>query len=75
MERSGAFWRWVALIGRPELLPARSAHGRLGYRQTIQLSGLPPIHVIGLESAWLAGDDHDAGRLVITEDQVNRLTE
>ncbi|NJM12962.1 MAG: hypothetical protein HC889_14805 [Synechococcaceae cyanobacterium SM1_2_3] len=32
------------------------------------------VHVIGLDSAWLAGDDSDAGKLRLTEDQAMRLT-
>ncbi|WP_434044969.1 MULTISPECIES: hypothetical protein [Sorangium] len=31
------------------------------------------MQVIGLDTAWLAGDDADAGRLRLTEDQVMRL--
>ena len=50
LERQQAFWGAVtAELGRPELAPGRSPHGRLGYRQTLNLPGLTqPIHVIAL---------------------------
>jgi predicted phosphodiesterase len=76
LEREGAFWAAVASdLGRPELVPRRSAHGRLGFRQTIELPRLAaPVHIIGLDTAWLAGDEHDAGELWLTEHQVAQLT-
>jgi predicted phosphodiesterase len=45
-------------------------HPHLGYRHT--LAGSTPLHIIGLDSAWLAGDDNDAGKLQLTEDQIAR---
>jgi serine/threonine protein kinase len=40
----------------------------------LRLPGLPfDIHVIGLDSAWLAGDHADAGKLRLTDGQVGRL--
>lgn len=76
MERQRAFWEVVTgQLGRPELDPRQSPHGRLGYRQTVSLEGLAhPIHVIGLDTAWLAGDAHDGGELRLTEHQVALLT-
>ncbi|ACY16780.1 metallophosphoesterase family protein [Haliangium ochraceum] len=75
LARQQGFWDWVAGdLGRPELLPARSPHGRLGYRASVTLPELDtPVHVIGLDSAWLAGDDADAGNLRLTEDQLGLL--
>ena len=76
LERQQAFWDAVTTkLGRPELAPRHSPHRRLGYRQTLTLPGLTqPIHVIGLDTSWLAGDEHDAGRLWLTEHQVALLT-
>jgi WD40 repeat protein len=76
LERQRAFWRAVgAELGRPELGPWHSPHKRLGYRQAVRLPGLTqPIHVIGLDTAWLAGDEHDVGSLRLTERQVALLT-
>lgn len=88
LERQAAFWNVVADdLGRSELAPAwhpprndgagsaASSHPRLGYRATFSLDGCGvPIHVIGLDSAWLAGDEHDTGQLRLTEHQVSRLT-
>jgi predicted MPP superfamily phosphohydrolase len=72
IARQGAYRNWIDDLGRPELIPTASAHGRLGYRVTVPR--LPcPVHVIGLDSAWLAGDDHDAGKLLLTENQVGSL--
>ncbi|KYF79793.1 hypothetical protein BE11_23900 [Sorangium cellulosum] len=75
LRRQEAYRAWVrGALGRPELDPAGSPHGRLGYRRTLVLGeGTPPVQVIGLDTAWLAGDDADAGRLRLTEDQVMRL--
>ena len=73
LERERAFWDWVERdLGRPELLPARSSHGRLGYRVNIPV-GQAQAHIIGLDSAWLAGDAADAGKLWLTEDQLGLL--
>jgi tetratricopeptide (TPR) repeat protein len=76
LERQQAFWAAVATeIGRPELVPSRSPHGRLGFRCAVMLPGLAqPLQVIGLDTAWLAGDDHDTGQLRLTEHQVSMLT-
>jgi WD40 repeat protein len=73
LQRASAFWGWVERdLGRADLLPAHSPHGRLGYRVTLPGGG-QPVHVIGLDSAWLAGDDADAGRLWLTDDQIGLL--
>jgi 3',5'-cyclic AMP phosphodiesterase CpdA len=76
LERSAAYWAWVERdLLRAALLPSRSPHGRLGYRCAIQLPGRPfQVHVVGLDSAWLAGDNNDAGKLRVTENQVGQLT-
>ncbi|WP_437278357.1 metallophosphoesterase [Sorangium sp. So ce375] len=73
--RQGAYRTWVgAELGRPELLPEATLHPSLGYRATLRLPGMPfDVHVIGLDSAWLAGNDSDAGKLRLTDDQVLRL--
>lgn len=75
MKRTAAFWRWVENdLARPELLPGRHAHGRLGYHHVASLPHLPfPVHVIGLDSAWLAGDDNDQGKLWLTQHQRDML--
>lgn len=76
LERQQAFWAAVAKdLGRSELEPRNSPHKRLGYRQPVTLPGLSqPIHVIGLDTAWLAGDEYDGGKLRLTEHQVSLLT-
>lgn len=75
LEREGAFWAWLGgEMGRPDLLPSKSAHGRLGYRSELRLPGLPfGVHIIGLDSAWMAGDDADTGKLLLTDDQAGLL--
>ena len=77
LSRQGAYREWVsAKLGRQELLPAAgAAHPFLGYRHSLRLPGHPfDIHVVGLDSSWLAGDDNDSGKLLLTSDQVGRLT-
>ena len=59
-------------LRRPELLPKAAHHPRLGYR--VSLDRFPfPVHVIGLDSAWLAGEGVDASNLRLTDGQVGRL--
>ncbi len=68
LDRQAEFRRWLGDDWpRQDLLPQNSPHGRLGYRCTVDLPGRPfPVHVIGLDTAWLCGDDHDAGKLCLT---------
>jgi tetratricopeptide (TPR) repeat protein len=74
LRREAAYRDWLAALGRDALLPERSPHGRLGYRAKLRIPGQPfDIHVLGLDSAWLAGDEGDARNLWLTEDQVMRL--
>ncbi|HEY2292995.1 MAG TPA: metallophosphoesterase, partial [Thermoanaerobaculia bacterium] len=74
LKRQAAYRKWVRDLGRPELDPAGSPHGRLGYRQTPSLPGLSfPFHILGFDSSWSCGDDNDAGKLWLTDEQVMRL--
>jgi predicted MPP superfamily phosphohydrolase len=74
LERQRAYRDWLHRLSRPELLPEHSPHRQLGYRIELTPPHLPfPLHVIGLDSAWLAGDDHDEGKLMLTQDQIGRL--
>ena len=75
LRRSENFWNWVANdLKRTALSPAASAHHALGYRNTVAVRDLPfPVHVIGLDSAWLAGDNHDKGMLRLTAEQIRML--
>ncbi|MGA2738364.1 MAG: metallophosphoesterase [Bryobacteraceae bacterium] len=67
LERQHAYRTWV----RDDLRRAESAG--LGYRSTVELPGWAhPIQVVGLDTAWLCGDDADSGRLLLTENQVGR---
>lgn len=71
-ERTAAFWNWVrGDLGRKDLRPSS---GRLGYRSTLEGIAPFPVHVIGLDSAWLCGDDDDAGKLLLTASQIGLLT-
>ncbi|MBC7978767.1 MAG: metallophosphoesterase [Myxococcales bacterium] len=74
LERTASYRAWIAHgLGRPDLLPTPS-RSQFGYRVTRRFARLPfPIHIIGLDSAWLAGDDHDARRLRLTDEQILRL--
>jgi hypothetical protein len=67
LERQRAYRTWVA----NDLRHAEPAG--LGYRSTVELPGWEhPIHIVGLDTAWLCGDDADTGRLLLTENQVGR---
>jgi tetratricopeptide (TPR) repeat protein len=76
LERTACFWRAVTNdLGRAELHPSKSPHGRLGYRKTLRLERHPfSIHIVGLDSAWMCGAPDEAKRLWLTEHQVDMLT-
>ncbi|WP_295954138.1 metallophosphoesterase [Rhodoferax sp.] len=71
LQRQDAYRAWLASMGLGRFLPG--LHPRLGYRVSLDLGLDVPLHIVGLDSAWLAGDDNDAGRLRITDEQVGRL--
>lgn len=74
MERQKAYRDWLAQFGREELIPSLArAHPRLGYSVKANLPRLPfAVNIVGLDSAWLAGDDNDAGKILLTDEQVMR---
>jgi predicted phosphodiesterase len=50
--------------------PALASQG-LGYRVAIEPPGWSlPVHIIGLDTAWLCGDSADKGHLLLTENQL-----
>lgn len=73
LKRTATFWNWLgSTLGRTAILPKNNPHQYLGYRSTIP--DFPfPVHVIGLDSAWLAGDNNDAKKLALTDGQINVL--
>lgn len=76
LERQGAYRAWVqSVLKRKDLLPGPDKpHPRLGYRSTVRLLDRPfDVHVIGLDTAWLAGDHNDAGKLLLTDETIGRL--
>jgi predicted MPP superfamily phosphohydrolase len=75
LRRQAAFRSAIANdLGLRQLLPSNSPHGRLGYKASIHLDGLSePVHIIGLDSAWLSGDDNDSGNLLLTTHQIDQL--
>ena len=67
LERQRNFRDWVE-SDLHRVVPAG-----LGYRVSVELPGWElPIHIVGLDTAWLCGDDADAGRLLLTENQAGR---
>lgn len=75
LERQRAYRDFLSSFGLSAQRPENSPHGKLGYRVTLRLPSRPfDLHLIGLDSAWLAGDDEDSGKLLLTEDQVMRLS-
>jgi 3',5'-cyclic AMP phosphodiesterase CpdA/tetratricopeptide (TPR) repeat protein len=61
---------------RESLIPGPdSAHPCLGYREQVQVRDLPfSVHIIGLDTAWLAGGDDDSGKLRLTDEQIDAHT-
>ena len=73
LQRQAAYQNWLVALGKADLRPEHHAHGKLGYRISLNLPALPfPVQIIGLDSAWLAGDDHDAQKLCFTDEQIMR---
>lgn len=70
LERQGAFRAWLRDdLGGRELVTSVGDPAPVGYRQTFQKQGVD-VHVVGLDSSWLCGDDQDAGKLRLTDSQV-----
>ena len=71
LARQQAYRNWLSAYGLSHCLPGApgQAHPHLGYRATV--CGWPQtVHIVGLDSAWLAGDDQDVKNLRITDAQV-----
>lgn len=77
LKRTSNFWKWVeGDLKRPELLPRKANHPRLGYVVEPRLERLDlllKVSVIGLDSAWLAGEGNDSGQLWLTQHQREML--
>ena len=73
--RTAAFWGWVKDdLGRADLCPGCGRHPRRGYAITLDDLDLPfRVHVVGLDSAWLCGDDHDATQIAVGVSQIDLL--
>lgn len=68
LAREKAFRTWLQQTF-PHSLPPE---GQLGFHATKTINGIP-LHIFGLDTAWLAGDEHDHEHLWMTEDQLMRL--
>jgi Calcineurin-like phosphoesterase len=73
LARQQCYRDWLDAIGLAHLHPQRSPHGRLGYRVSLDIGLEAPLHIVGFDSAWLAGNDADASKLRLTDDQIGRL--
>ena len=58
-------------LGLAAQAPSSVGHPRLGYRVSLDLG--TPVHVIGLNTAWLCGDRDAPNGLLLTDDQLQRL--
>jgi 3',5'-cyclic AMP phosphodiesterase CpdA len=77
IDRQSLFWGWTRdVLKRGELVPGatNANHPTLGYRVTLAEGLWPfPVHVIGLNSAWLCGEPNEKGKLAVTREQVDWL--
>jgi 3',5'-cyclic AMP phosphodiesterase CpdA len=66
LERQAEYRRWVSEdLARPELAVP------LAYRQSLNLPRIPfPVHLMGVNTAWLCGDDADPKNLLLTDTQL-----
>ena len=69
LERQSGYRDWVRSgLGQPDLVP-----DGLGFRRSVTLPLWQfPIHIVGLDTSWLCGDNADAGHLLVTENQAAR---
>ncbi len=79
LERTGAFRNWLAAFTGTDVWPPGSVP--LGYRRLLAAGTFKhvaePLHVIGLDSAWLCGAEEaqgtlvfkDQGSILVTEEQ------
>lgn len=76
LKRSSNFWDWVSEdLNLKDLLPCNNKHRLLGYSYSPKIDSVPfPVRIIGLDSAWLSGDDNDIGKIMLTDNQVGILT-
>ena len=71
LSRLQPYSEWVSnSLGRPELAPRK---GTLGFHSELDLGLGYPVHIMGLNTAWMCGDDSDAGKLWALDDQLMRL--
>ncbi|WP_313915762.1 metallophosphoesterase [Tahibacter sp.] len=73
VRRQQAYRDFLVAADLAHLLPQQSPHGLLGYRRTLDVGAGAPLHIVGFDSAWLAGDDNDARKLRLGDDQIGRL--
>ncbi len=72
VKRTTGFWQWVQEFRYGTAAGDMYPRPQLGYRLQPQIPGLPfPVHIIGLDSAWLAGDENDPKKLLLTDRQVD----
>ena len=71
-KRLDAYREWVRNgLRRPELAGTETS---LGYRATLELPRCDyPIQILGLNTAWMCGDDNDSGKLWILDEQLMRI--
>jgi hypothetical protein len=71
-NRLGAYREFVCSeLGRRQLAGSPTT---LGYRAIVEIPGAGyPLQVVGLNTAWMCGDDNDAGKLWILDDQLMRI--
>jgi hypothetical protein len=74
LRRTRTFRDWLANdLGRSDLMPEKHPHQKLGYRVTLTLANVA-VHVIGLDSAWMCGDDNDPKKILLTQGQIDMAT-
>ncbi len=64
LKRRDGYRGWVA-----EMCPQCDPKDRLAYHLTVMVRGIT-VHIMGLDTAWLSGDENDHEQLWLTEDQL-----
>jgi predicted MPP superfamily phosphohydrolase len=68
LERGAAYVSWVRQWRKAKRVLSPLL---LGYRETLKIRTLPfPLHIVGLNTAWLSGKDGETGELWLTEHQL-----
>ena len=74
LKRSESYTSWIKEC-YPHISKDFGTRGPIGYYYKLVTNKFPfPIHISGLDSSWLCGDDKDHLNIVLTTEQIDQLS-